>query len=106
MVTIILIPNSKSQTDEIVEFLLREKYLLTVLIKEDQVEASINAKNQTVRTKKTIISGIIRTVQFADLNNRLREMYPSDMPTFYSTPIVHMDPKQSEAIADYITVVK
>ncbi len=104
MVKICIIPKSKSQTDEIIEFLLRGKYLLTVMVVENCVLAKINVKNQTNRLNKTVISGIIRSLQFNNLNNRLREMYPSNMPVFYSIPIIQMDQQQSEAIADYITV--
>ncbi|TSE04103.1 MULTISPECIES: hypothetical protein [Aquimarina] len=104
MVKIWIIPKSKSQADEIVEFLLRGKYLLTVMILENCVLAKIDRKNQTHRLNKTLISGIIRSLQFNNLNDRLRKMYPSNMPILYSVPIIQMDPQQSEAIADYITV--
>ncbi|WP_299215052.1 hypothetical protein [uncultured Aquimarina sp.] len=104
MVKIFIIPKSKSQTDEIIEFLLRGKYLLTVIITEHCVQAKIDAKSRTNRLNRTLISGIIKSLQFNNLNNRLREMFGSNMPVLYSIPIVHMDPQQSEAIADYITV--
>ncbi|GAA3597419.1 hypothetical protein Q4Q39_20195 [Flavivirga amylovorans] len=104
MVKICIIPKNKSQKDEIIEFLLRGKYLLTVLSMENCVLTKIGTKNRTVRLKKIVISGIIRHLQFNNLNDRLREMYRSNMPILYSIPIIQMDPQQSDAIANYITV--
>ncbi|WP_025740624.1 hypothetical protein [Aquimarina pacifica] len=104
MVKIYIIPKSKSQAAEITEFLLRGKYLLTVMMLENCVLAKIGTKKQTNRLNSTLISGIIRSLQFNNLNERLRKMYPSNMPILYSIPIIHMDSQQSEAISDYITV--
>ncbi|WP_299431413.1 hypothetical protein [uncultured Aquimarina sp.] len=104
MVKIFIIPKSKSQTDEIIEFLLRGKYLLTVTIIENCVQARIDAKSKTSKLNRTLISGIVKSLQFNNLNDRLRKMFGSNMPVLYSIPIVHMDPQQSETIADYITV--
>ena len=104
MVKVFIIPEGKSQADEIIEFLLRGKYLITAMIIENYIEAKIDAKNQTSRSKKTVVSGIIRSLQFNNLNDRLREIYHSNMPILYSIPIIQMDPIQSDAIADYITV--
>mgnify|MGYP000494914195 CR=1 FL=1 len=103
MVQICIIPENKSQTDEIVNFLLKGKYLLNTVIVDNCILAKIDSKNRTARLNKTVISGIIRSLQFSNLNNRLREMYRYNMPVLYAVPIVHMDPDQSEAIADYVT---
>ncbi|GAA3521862.1 hypothetical protein GCM10022393_40390 [Aquimarina addita] len=63
----------------------------------------IDRKKHYSRLKKIIITGIIRSTQFNNLNDRLREMYSKSMPVLYSIPIIHMDPQQAESITEYIT---
>lgn len=104
MVKIFIVPNSKSQTDEIIEFLLRGKYLLTAMLIENCVLKQIETNSKTKKLNRTLISGVIRSLQFTNLNDRFREMFGANMPVLYSIPIVHMDPQQSEAIADYVTI--
>ena len=101
MVKVYIIPESKSQTDEIVEFLLHSKFLLSAIIIENQEIANVDNNNQTQRFKKNVVTGIIRSLQFSSLNDRLREKYKDRMPVLYSIPITHMDPEQADTIIKY-----
>mgnify|MGYP000273770750 CR=1 FL=1 len=103
MVKVCIIPKSNKQSDEIVEFLLRGKHILTALVKENMMVTKLNEKDQTVKSKKTAITGIIRSLHFNNLNEKLKEIYKEEMPVLYSVPIIHMDPDQADAIMEYTT---
>lgn len=101
MVKVYIIPKSKSQTDEIVAFLLQSKYLLTTMLIENVELANLDDNNQTQRRKRNIVTGIIRSLQFNALNEGLRKKYKDHMPLLYSVPITHMDPEQADMIIQY-----
>ncbi len=103
MIKIYIIPKNKKQSEEIIEFLLHGKHILTAMVIENMLLSKINEKKQTITSKKNAITGIIRSLHFNSLNEKLKEMYQEHMPILYSIPIVHMDPDQADAIIEYTT---
>lgn len=87
--------SSMQQAHDLAEVLLLERLWVDAYI---GVEGQLmkRRKKETVEETRVKVQGMTRTALYDRINQRIRELYPYDMPILYAVPIVSMDWEQSE----------
>ena len=98
MILIQIITNERKRAFEIADFLIEQKLLLDAVIDENVIVREKDESAQFHTVTKTRLMGKTKALLFEYIDKKLQEMYPNDMPTLYSVPIVHMDWEQSDQL--------
>ncbi len=98
MILLHIITNQESQAVEIADFLMERKLILDPIIQEKikSREGTKDGKFKTVH--KTMMLGKTKSLLFCEIDKKLREKYPDNMPLLYSIPIVDMDWEQADQL--------
>ncbi|MCE7991709.1 MAG: divalent cation tolerance protein CutA [Roseivirga sp.] len=103
MVLLHIICNDRQQSAEIADLLVTESLVLSavtfqsVSVKEKQSDGSIGQSEQT------LLIGRTRGILFNTVEARLREVHGAAMPVIYSVPIVNMNWKDADVLAETAT---
>ena len=98
MVLIHIITKYPERAYEIADLLIEQKLLLDAVI-DDKVFVREKHECGEFRTDVRIrLMGRTKALLFDEIDKKLRETYPDDMPLLYSVPIVHMDWEQSDQL--------
>jgi uncharacterized protein involved in tolerance to divalent cations len=98
MVLIHIITKNPERAFEIADFLIEQKLLLDAVI-DDKVLVREKHESGDFRTDIRIrLMGRTKALLFNDIDKKLREKFPNEMPLLYSVPIVHMDWEQSDQL--------
>ncbi len=98
MVLLHIICNDRQQSDDIADLLVKENLVLSavtfqgVSVKEREESGTIGQSEQTMLIGRT------RGLLFNTVQERLRELYPTNMPVIYSMPIVNMNWQDADAL--------
>lgn len=95
MVLLHMIADTVEQADEIAEVLTEEKLVLSALI---QPGGRMKTQGRAEAEDRTLILAQTKGLLFNAIDERLRKMYPEQMPVLYSVPIVNMDWEQADVL--------
>ncbi len=98
MILIHIVPQNNSDSDEIVDFLVKKKLILNAMIHEKIRVRQKNEMGIIESVTRNLIVGKTKALLFNTIDELLRETYGKQMPVLYSIPIVHMDWEQAEVL--------
>lgn len=90
MIQLVIASGSKEQIEEIAEYLLTNHLVISVDFHYDIKRIELEngeLKNYTVHS----IAGKTKSLLFSEIDLRLRNKYPANIPEIYSHPIINMD---------------
>lgn len=95
MILLNVLCSSMQQAHDLAEVLLLEHLWVDAFIGEEG-QLMKRRKKETIEETRVKVQGMTRAVLYDRVNQRIRELYPYDMPILYAVPIVSMDWEQSE----------
>jgi uncharacterized protein involved in tolerance to divalent cations len=98
MILLHIITKSKSQANEITDYLIEERLILDAVILEKVGVREKSNDGSVVAVKKIMIMGKTKSLLFPYIDQKLRERYPDNMPVLYSVAIVNMDWEQANEL--------
>tara|TARA_R110002049_G_scaffold256629_3_gene432099 strand:- start:11586 stop:11906 length:321 start_codon:yes stop_codon:yes gene_type:complete len=99
MILLHIITPDQQQVWDISDYLSKEKLILNPIIIEQAQSRRIEDDGNTITsTIQYLLIGKTKGLLFNEIDLRLREQYPKNMPVFYSLPITHMDWEQADEL--------
>ena len=95
MVLLHMIADTVEQANEIAKVLTEEKLVLSALI---QPGGRLQTQGSEKVESRTLILAQTKGLLFNAIDEKLRKMYPKEMPVLYSVPIVNMDWEQADVL--------
>jgi len=90
MIVLNIFSKSKTQIEEVVTYLLKEKMISHANIDWDR-NRYFNENGMIIKRKVHLLNCITKALLFTEIDNYLREKFPSETPEIFSTPIVNID---------------
>lgn len=100
MILLHIISPDHQQIKDISDYLSQKKLILNPIIIENAQSRKLDeADGKTVTsTSHYLLIGKTKGLLFNEIDLKLREKYPSNMPILYSLPITHMDWEQADEL--------
>ncbi len=99
MILVHIITAKKAMAEEISDLLLLEKLLVDGIIRSVN-QRTLSTDSTIVNKKRWLLVGKTRANLFELIDKELRRLYPENLLTLYSVPIVHMDWKQTALLKE------
>lgn len=85
----------ESQIEKIAKILLTEKLAIDVNFKPGITRVELKGE-EIIRRKICLLTAKTRANLFRNIDSRIREEFPGNLPELYSMPIIEMDWEQAE----------
>ena len=105
MILLQIASKSELKIEEIAEMLLSHRFVIDVNVHRN-VERAELVNDKLVYGTICTLSAKTRAVLFDAIDQKLREMYPDNMPETYALPIMQMDWKQANILTKDVQEVK
>ncbi len=100
-----MVSTNEALLEEIAEYLLAEKLLYNVMLREVFDYRTGDGNGGIVTTQRYGLKGISKSLLFGRINELLRKKYKDKMPLLYSEPIILIDPEQTDVIAESLVKI-
>lgn len=102
MILLKILATDEAQAHDLAEVLLRERLWVDPFIGGEQV--MLQRKDQVITENgRILVQGMTRASLYTRINERLRQLYPYQMPIVFAVPIVSMDWEQSRHLIEDTT---
>lgn len=97
MILMHIICKQKEQAEEISDYLMDEKLIISSTIYPEVLKKQlVNGEKKT--SKHTIIHCRTKALLFNEIEERIKGKYPGNIPIMYSVPIVNMNWEQAKQL--------
>ena len=100
MISLTIITKSYSQSNEIIQLLLKERLVIEGTIQNKTNWFRLDENENVIEGDSSVLICTTKGLLFNKIDMLLREQYKNEMPTLYSTPIVNMDWDQSKILIE------
>jgi uncharacterized protein involved in tolerance to divalent cations len=90
MIQLVIASKSKEQLEEIAEYLLTRHLVISIDFHLD-IKRVVLEKGRLNNYTIHFITGKTKSLLFCEIDNKIREKYPKNVPEIYSHPITDMD---------------
>jgi uncharacterized protein involved in tolerance to divalent cations len=100
MILLHIISPDHQQTKDISDFLSQKKLILNPIIIENAQGRKLDEVDEKsiTSTAHFLLIGKTKGLLFNEIDLKLREKYPTNLPILYSLPITHMDWEQADEL--------